>query len=215
MEPSWSKVLREWVEALLFALILALFIRSFVVQAFKIPSGSMLQTLQIGDHLLVNKFIYGIKVPFTDWTLVPMSDPEFGDIIVFEYPKDPSKDFIKRCIGLPGDTIEVRDNQVIRNGEPVDEPYVSGLPGSGGFMARDFGPVAVPEGKYFMLGDNRNNSQDSRFWGFVDRQAMVGKAWRIYWSWKTRPAQGNPGVYVTDWNSFPPVRLERLGRAVE
>jgi signal peptidase I len=144
-----------------------------------------------------------------------MSDPEFGAVIVFAYPKDPSKDFIKRCLGLPGDTIEVRDNHVIRNGEPVDEPYLAGLPGSGGYLARDFGPVTVPEGKYFMLGDNRNNSQDSRFWGFVDRQALVGKAWRIYWSWRTKPDPRHPGHYVTDWEGFPPVRLERLGRAVE
>lgn len=212
MEPKWSKVLRDWIEALLFALILALFIRSFVVQAFKIPSGSMLQTLQIGDQLLVNKFIYGIKVPFTDIQLIPVSDPEFGDIIVFEYPKDPSKDYIKRCIGLPGDVIEVRDNHVIRNGEAVDEPYLAGLPGAGGFGMRDFGPITVPEGKYFMLGDNRNNSQDSRFWGYVDRSAMVGKAWIIYWSWKTRPVVGRPGEYELDWSGFPPVRLGRLGK---
>lgn len=210
MEPKWSKVLRDWVEALLFALILALFIRSFVVQAFKIPSGSMLQTLQIGDHLLVNKFIYGIKLPFTDITMFPVSDPESGDIIVFEYPKDPSKDFIKRCIGLPGDVIEVQDNHVIRNGDPLDEPYLSGLPGAGGFGMRNFGPITVPEGKYFMLGDNRNNSQDSRYWGFVDRSAIVGKAWVLYWSWKTEALPGHMG-YRTDWSSFPPVRWERLG----
>ncbi|MBU1002647.1 MAG: signal peptidase I [Proteobacteria bacterium] len=185
MNPKWHEVLRDWVEALIFALLLALFIRSFVVQAFKIPSGSMLQTLQIGDHLLVNKFLYGIKVPFTDITLFSVSDPEFGDVIVFEYPKDPSKDYIKRVIGLPGDTIEVVDNHLVRNGEAVDEPYLSGLPPRNPMVRTHFGPVTVPEGNYFMMGDNRNNSMDSRYWGFVGREAIVGKAWRIYWSWAT------------------------------
>ncbi|WP_461208702.1 signal peptidase I [Desulfocurvus sp. DL9XJH121] len=183
MNPKWQEVVRDWAEALIFALLLALFIRSFVVQAFKIPSGSMLQTLQIGDHLLVNKFIYGIKIPFTDITMIPVSDPEFGDVIVFEYPRDPSMDYIKRVIGLPGDTIEVVDNHVIRNGEAVAEPYISGLPPKGPLARTHFGPIEVPQGKYFMLGDNRNNSMDSRYWGFVDRSAIVGKAWRIYWSW--------------------------------
>lgn len=199
MNPKWQDVLRDWAEALIFALLLALFIRSFVVQAFKIPSGSMLETLQIGDHLLVNKFLYGIKIPFTDTIVVSVSDPEFGDVVVFEYPLDPSKDYIKRVIGLPGDEIEVLDNRVVRNGEPVDEPYLSGLPPKGPLPRVRFGPVKVPEGKYFMLGDNRNNSMDSRYWGFVDRSAIVGKAWRIYWSW----------AGITD------IRFGRIGRLVE
>jgi len=199
MNPKWHEVLRDWAEALIFALILALFIRSFVVQAFKIPSGSMLETLQIGDHLLVNKFIYGVKLPLTDITLFDVSDPEFGDVIVFEYPKDPSKDYIKRLIGLPGDTIQVVDNHLVRNGQPVDEPYLSGLPARGSLVRVDFGPITVPDGQYFMLGDNRNNSMDSRYWGFVDRSAIVGKAWRIYWSWE----------------GLTNIRWDRIGRLVQ
>ena len=197
MDPKWQSALRDWAEALIFALLLALFIRSFVVQAFKIPSGSMLQTLQIGDQLLVNKFIYGIKVPFTDIQVIPVSDPQHGDVVVFEYPNNPSIDYIKRVIGVPGDVIEVVDNHVIRNGVPIDEPYISGLPG---YNPRSTIPaIKVPEGKYFVLGDNRNNSQDSRYWGYVDRSAFVGKAWRIYWSWE----------------SLSNIRFGRIGRLVE
>ncbi|EMG38442.1 signal peptidase I [Desulfocurvibacter africanus PCS] len=183
MNPR-AKVFKEYVEALIIALILAFFIRTFVVQAFKIPSGSMLDTLLIGDHLLVNKFKYGVRLPFTDMTVLPLADPKFQDIIVFEYPQDPSKDFIKRVIGLPGDTIEIRDKAVYRNGQKIDEPYVQhtdprSLPGP-----RDNMPeITVPSGKYFVMGDNRDESLDSRFWGTVDRSAILGKAWIIYWSW--------------------------------
>lgn len=179
--------LREWVEAIIIAVILALFIRSFVVQAFKIPSGSMLETLQIGDHLLVSRFAYDIKVPFTNMVLFSTGTPDHGDIIVFEYPEDPSKDFIKRVIGLPGDTIEIKDKIVYRNGEPLEEAYTQHsdpriLPSRRDFLAQ----FTVPEGKYFVLGDNRDDSRDSRFWGFVGREAIVGKALILYWSWDGR-----------------------------
>jgi signal peptidase I len=176
--------LREWVEAILIAVVLALFIRSFVVQAFKIPSGSMLETLQIGDHLLVSRFAYDLKVPFTDISILSTGDPQHGDVIVFEYPEDPSKDFIKRVIGVPGDTIEIKNKIVYRNGEALIEPYVRHsdpriLPSRRDFVAT----FTVPEGKYFVLGDNRDDSRDSRFWGFVGRDAIVGKALVLYWSW--------------------------------
>ena len=185
MNPT-VKMVKEYAEALIIALVLALFIRTFVVQAFKIPSESMLQTLQVGDHLLVNKFIYGIKIPFTGRTLIPVSSPHFQDIIVFEYPEDPSKDFIKRGIGLPGDTVELRKGVLFRNGEEVQEPYLAKLPPKAMTMyLAEFGPVTVPEGKYFVMGDNRNNSHDSRYWGFVDHSAILGKAWIIYWSWES------------------------------
>ncbi|MFO7718013.1 MAG: signal peptidase I [Thermodesulfobacteriota bacterium] len=184
MNPRWHNIVKEYAEALLIALVLAFFIRSFVVQAFKIPSGSMLQTLQIGDHLLVNKFVYGVQAPFTDFTVIPVSDPEFQDIIVFEFPEDPSKDFIKRIIGLPGDTIEVRDKDVYRNEEKLQEPYVQHTDSSIVPRRDNFGPVTVPEGKYFVMGDNRDESYDSRFWGFVDQETIKGQAWIIYWSWE-------------------------------
>lgn len=183
MDTPWLKTLREYAEALIIALVLALFIRTFIVEAFKIPSESMLDTLLVGDQLLVTKFSYGVKIPFTDTVVIPVGDPERGDVIVFEYPKDPSKDYIKRIVGVPGDVIAVRDKQLWRNGELVEEPYaIHGDPNR--VMGRDdFGPVTVPEDNYFVMGDNRDFSRDSRFWGFVERDLIQGKALIIYWSW--------------------------------
>ena len=179
-KPLW----REYGEALLVALLLALVIRTFVVQAFKIPSESMLQTLLVGDHLLASKFSYGVKVPFTNYYVYKGSDPQRGEIIIFEYPNDPSVDYIKRIVGVGGDVIEVRGKQLYRNGEAVKESYARFTQPDRVEPVRDnFGPVTVPEGKYFVMGDNRDNSLDSRFWGFVDRSAIRAKAWRIYWSW--------------------------------
>ncbi len=175
--------LRENIEAILVAVVLALFIRTFVVQAFKIPSGSMKNTLLIGDHILVNKFIYGIKLPFIGATLIPIKDPKREDIVVFEYPDDPSKDFIKRVIGVAGDRVEIRNKKVYVNNMPLDQDFAiytddRSLPG------RDFfGPITVPENSLFVMGDNRDNSHDSRFWGFVKLKAVKGKAFIIYWSW--------------------------------
>lgn len=183
---TYKSKTQEWIEAIFVAAILALFIRSFVVQAFKIPSGSMLETLQIGDHLLVSRFAYDIKVPFTNVTIFSTGDPERTDIIVFEYPENPSIDFIKRVIGLPGDSVEIKNKQVYINGEPITEPYkqhldayVKPLP----FKRDNMKPLTVPPGHYLCLGDNRDNSRDSRFWGFVPREAIVGKALILYWSW--------------------------------
>ena len=179
--------LRENIEAIVIAVLLALFIRAFVVQAFKIPSGSMEPTLQVGDHILVNKFIYGVRLPVTNTTIIPVSEPEKGDIIVFEYPVEPDKDFIKRVVGVPGDTVEIRDKKVYVNGRRLDNYPVkytekNVLPGS--VNKRDnFGPVSVPEDAYFVLGDNRDHSYDSRFWGFVKEEAIKGEAFIIYWSW--------------------------------
>jgi signal peptidase I len=185
MTPRWQKILKEYAEAMIIAFVLAMIIRAFFIQAFKIPSGSMLDTLQIGDHLLVNKIVYGVKVPFTHMVFFPISDPERGDIIVFEFPEDPGKDFIKRIVGVPGDTIEVRKKVVYRNGEPLDEPYAQYTDPHTFRAPRDnMGPVKVPEDKFFVMGDNRDESYDSRFWGFVDRGAIKGRAWIIYWSWR-------------------------------
>ena len=179
-----KSVWREYAEALIVALALALVIRAFVVQAFKIPSESMLGTLQVGDHLLASKFAYGIRIPFTDHYIYDGSDPQRGDIVIFEYPNDPSVDYIKRVIGVPGGLIEVRDKQLYRNGMPVKEAYIRNIDPDNIEPLRDnYAPVRVPSGKYFVMGDNRDNSLDSRFWGFVDRKAIKAKAWRIYWSW--------------------------------
>ncbi len=186
--PAKKKgAIRENIEAIVVAIILALFIRTFVVQAFKIPSGSMKQTLLVGDHILVNKFIYGIKIPFSGITLIPVKHPKRGDIIVFEFPEDPSKDFIKRVIGIEGDVVEIRNKKLIVNNVALgnfhgiykdDKIYSSAV------QPRDnFGPVVVPKNKIFVMGDNRDFSYDSRFWGFVDLKAVKGKAFIIYWSW--------------------------------
>ncbi len=182
MNPRWQKLLKEYVEALAVALILALIIRTFVVQAFKIPSESMVETLLVGDHLLVTKFAYDIKVPFLDKSVYKTGDPEHGDIIVFEYPKDRAVDYIKRVIGLPGDTIELKDNVLYRNGKAVEEPYKR-LDKSSTPPKANFGPITVPSDQFFAMGDNRDHSMDSRFWGFVPREYIRGKAWVIYWSW--------------------------------
>jgi signal peptidase I len=179
--------LRENIEAILVAIVLALFIRTFIIQAFKIPSGSMKETLLIGDHILVNKFIYGVKLPFLQTTIVPVKNPKRDDIVVFKFPEDPGKDFIKRVIGVEGDEVEVRDKQVYLNGKLLNhdfgihtDSYI--FPAS--VQPRDnFGPVVVPEKSLFVMGDNRDQSYDSRFWGFVDLKAVKGKALVIYWSW--------------------------------
>ncbi len=181
-------VFREYAEAAIIAVLLALFIRTFVVQAFKIPSGSMKPTLLVGDHILVNKFLYGIKIPFINKTLIPVSDPKRGDVIVFIYPVDPDKDFIKRVIGLPGDKIEMSGKKVLINGKPYDDKhgFYSNLGRTTDAKVGEnshFGPVTVPEGHLFVMGDNRNHSYDSRFWGFVPLSSVKGKAFIIYWSW--------------------------------
>lgn len=187
MVKSRSSVVLEYGKAILIAVLIAFFIRTFVVQAFKIPSGSMKPTLLVGDWLLVNKFIYGVKLPFLRSTLIPVSKPERGDTIVFIYPLDRSKDFIKRVIGIAGDTVEVRDKKVYINEKPLDDPYgvhTDNLVIPKTIQPRDqFGPVKVPDGTVFVMGDNRDQSYDSRFWGFVDLKDILGKAFIIYWSW--------------------------------
>lgn len=182
-----KSTVREYAEAIIIALILALIIRTFIIQAFKIPSGSMLPTLQIGDHLLVNKFMYGFREPFTGTVIIPVKDVQRNDIIVFRFPRDPRLDYIKRVVAVGGDTVEGRDKVIYVNGEPYDDKYAVHLDSNtlnAGNSPRDnFGPVTVPEGKVFVMGDNRDNSFDSRFWGFVDDKAILGKALIIYWSW--------------------------------
>ena len=179
--------LRENVEAIALAVILALFIRTFVVQAFKIPSGSMKQTLLIGDHILVSKFIYGVKLPVIGKTLIPFSKPIKGDIIVFKFPEDPEKDFIKRVVAVSGDVVEIRDKKVFINGKLQQHPFgyhTDPMIIPGGNQPRDnFGPITVPPDSVFVLGDNRDHSYDSRFWGYVNLRAVKGKAFIIYWSW--------------------------------
>jgi signal peptidase I len=205
---------KEWIEPFLIAAVVALFIRQFVVEAFKIPSGSMIPTLDIGDHLLVNKFVYGPRIPFTDIRIFTWKEPKRGEIIVFKYPENESKNFIKRVVGLPGDKIEIKKGILFINDQPVtiiaqgvfkDKEQGNGssysyyekprlfveqlgavrhnilyLRDQSGY---DFGPKLVPADSVFVMGDNRDNSQDSRVWGFVKNEKILGRALVIYWSW--------------------------------
>lgn len=207
-----KSIAREYTEAILIALLLALLIRTFIVQAFKIPSGSMETTLLIGDHILVSKFAYGThipnEIPFLDIKLFDdivlfSSIPERGDIIVFKFPKDERRDFIKRTIGLPGDLLEVRRQKVYINGKPYEDAHARHTdPASDSALVPrdDFGPILVPDNHVFVMGDNRENSQDSRYWGFLNIEKIRGKALMIYWSWDR----------VENW-----VRFERFGKILE
>jgi signal peptidase I len=172
--------------------ILALFVRTWVVQAFKIPTGSMENNLLIGDHLLVNKFVFGPTASSIDRALLPIRNIRRGDVVVFKYPDEPERDFIKRVIGLPGETVELRAKKVYIDGQPLDEPYVHFLqPASEAqevtsFDVRErYGPVKVPDDQYFVMGDNRDNSQDSRYWGFLPAHYVKGRALMIYWSYES------------------------------
>ena len=184
---TWQKSLvRDYFEAICIAVIFALFVRTFVVQAFKIPSSSMEKNLLVGDHILVNKYAYGPRPAWLE-KLLPYRAIEHGDVIVFKYPEDARRDFIKRVVGIGGDSIEIRRGQVVRNGEPLDETgYVHIQPRAGGdpelAMAGDNHTAQVPAGNYFMMGDNRLNSEDSRYWGTVRDSYIKGKALLIYWS---------------------------------
>ncbi|MBI4518319.1 MAG: signal peptidase I [Deltaproteobacteria bacterium] len=187
LPAAGKSTVREYAEALLVALLAALVIRTFVVQAFKIPSSSMVPTLQIGDHILVNKLAYGLRLPLVGLQLLSFGQPKPGDIIVFIYPVDPSKDFIKRVIAVAGDVVEVRNKRVYVNGTPRDDAhayFTDGLEDARGGVPRDiYGPTAVPPDHVFVMGDNRDRSYDSRFWGFVSLDEIRGKAFLIYWSW--------------------------------
>ncbi|MGH7864934.1 MAG: signal peptidase I [Candidatus Binataceae bacterium] len=209
-----KSVLREYAEALGIALALALVIRTFLVQAYKIPSGSMEPTLLIGDHILVNKIGFGFRIPDSIFGLelpaVPhgrylmrLGEPSRGDVIVFVYPADRTKDFIKRIIGAPGDTVEVRDGVVFINGTPSPDLHkhltaLAEMPQTFMFRGRNFGPITVPADKFFVMGDNRDQSHDSRFWGYVDINDIEGRAMFIYWSWDGEEA----GAIPIRWNRF-------------
>ncbi len=230
-----SKI-REYTEAIIIAVFLALIIRAFVVQAFKIPSGSMLETLQIGDHILVNKFIYGVHLPFSNSRSIIFKQPKRGDIIVFSFPKnkekpectssfnnisarvgnvfssgnpfylfkDDCRDFIKRVMGVGGDTIEIKNKVVFVNDIPLDEQYIIHKDERTELGTRDnFGPFTVPRRSFFVMGDNRDQSYDSRFWGIVDIEEIKGKAFIMYWSWNR------------EGSLFSKIRWNRIGKLIK
>ncbi len=226
MATTFKKsTVREYFESIVIAVILALFVRTWAVQAFKIPTGSMENNLLIGDHLLVNKFVFGSTRSEVEKKL-PVREPRRGDIVVFKYPDEPERDFIKRVIGLPGDTLELRNKKVYVNGQPLDEPYVHFLePASTSqevtsFDVRErYGPVRVPDGQYFVMGDNRDNSQDSRYWGFLPRSYIKGRALMIYWSYDAGPDQYSQDGTITRLISvithfFTRTRWERIFRQI-
>src|SRR5215469_2294587 len=216
--PASKSVVREYAEAFGVAIILALIIRTFFIQAYKIPSGSMEPTLLIGDHILVNKLIFGLRIPDSIFGVTPLSgiipyghyvfrlEPVHrGDVVVFVFPPDPTKDFIKRVIGVGGDTVEVRGKSVYLNGRKMEDPHAHYEPAEGNseIAPRDrYGPTVVPNGQVFVMGDNRDRSYDSRFWGFVDDNNVEGRALVIYWSWDS------------DSGSFLPIRWTRFGRII-
>ena len=202
----------DWIKSIFIALLIALFIKAFIVEAFVIPSTSMVPTLLVGDHVLANRFIYGIRVPSMyigkseiipggGKIIIPVSHPKDGDIVIFRFPKSPAIYFIKRCVGVPGDVLMMKDKILYRNGKKLKEPYVvhqdphiypKNIPSTSPFKTKfgsrdNWGPIKVPPHKYFMMGDNRDNSYDSRYWGFVPEENIVGKAFIIYGSWTWRP----------------------------
>lgn len=188
--PRRKGFVREWTESLLYALVIFLVIRTLAFQAFRIPTGSMEDTLLPGDFLFINKLAYGAALPFTDVRLPGYAQPKRGDIIVFRYPRDPKIDYIKRCVALAGQTVEVRNKQLFIDGVSQNEPYVVhkdplvGMErGDQRFERDNFGPYRVPEGHLFMMGDNRDFSADSRFWGPVPLKLVHGRAWVTYFSW--------------------------------
>jgi len=207
---------REYFESIVVAVILALFIRTFVVQAFKIPTGSMEPNLLVGDHLLVNKFVFAPTASPLERAVLPMREIERGDIVVFKFPEEPERDFIKRVIGLPGDTVEVRSRQVLINGSRLEEPYAHHLfpVGDGESDSLDvrarYGPVSVPQGHFFMMGDNRDNSQDSRYWGFLPAHYVKGRALMIYWSFEPAPGEQGDGIIAPLAGIFTGTRWGRL-----
>ena len=220
--PTNKSIWREYAEAIIIAMLLAFTIRVFVVQAFKIPSGSMIPSLLIGDHILVNKMAYGFQLPencefdlsfppmtcYSSKLLIEFDKPEHGDVIVFRYPEDEQKDFIKRIVGKPGDTIQIRNKIVYVNEKPLDDKVWTQRidPGiiDGRITPRDnLNPITVPADSYFVMGDNRDQSLDSRFWGYVKMHKIKGRAFLVYWSWK---GQGS----MSEW-----IRWDRIGKIID
>ncbi len=199
-----KKLVKDYLEPIVIAVLIALFVRAFIVQAFKIPSSSMEPTLLVGDYILVNKFIYGLRIPLLDAKVFQFKKPQRGDMIVFIFPKDPSKDFIKRVIGTEGEKVEIIHNKIYINDRMIDDPW-GHFKGSGWeayfSSMQNFGPVVVPKDSLFVMGDNRYNSEDSRFWGFLNVNAVLGKAFVIYFSWDSHAE-----------NLFEKVRWSRIGK---
>jgi len=218
----------DWTRSILVAFALFVIVRTFVVEAFRIPTGSMENTLLVGDFLLVNKAVYGAEIPGTELRFPAFTEPHRGEVIVFTPPHEPSKNYVKRLVGVPGDTLEMREKELYLDGNPVAEPYVRYSDRTGDAVHPDmawqsnhllastsrgyhptrdnWGPLVVPEGQYFMLGDNRDNSEDSRYWGFVPRAAIHGRPWFVYYSFDTAVSGALPWLRDVRWG--------RIGEAI-
>lgn len=224
IEPRSPGVLRslwDWTRSVALAFVLFLVVRAVLVEAFKIPTGSMERTLLVGDFLLVNKAVYGAEIPGTGLHLPAFAEPHRGDVVVFNPPHEPTKNYVKRLVAEPGDTIEMREKRLFVNGEEVDEPYVRIADPAGDAMHADmrrwqvehlvaastayapsrdtWGPLVVPDSSYFVLGDNRDNSEDSRYWGFVDRERIRGRPWFVYYSFDPSAEEGVPWLNAVRW----------------
>ena len=230
MESFHKSTAREYFESIVIAVILALFIRTWVVQAFKIPTGSMEKNLLVGDHLLVNKFVFGPIENDVEYRVLPVDEVKRGDVVVFKFPEEPERDFIKRVIGLPGEQLEIRRKEIYIDGMLIDEPYLANQvpllsPTETPIERRDnFGPIKIPEAHYFVLGDNRDNSQDSRFWGPLPHTHLKGRALVLYWAIQTNHKQilHEPGVVpavkrfvVRARDVFSGTRWNRIFRQIE
>jgi signal peptidase I len=202
-----KKAVIKNIQGIVIAILLALFVRTFIVQAFDIPSGSMEPTLLPGDYILVNKFIYGIRIPLVNSRIFSHKEPKRGDVIVFIYPKDPSKDYIKRVIGMPGETVQIIGGKIYVDNTLIPDPWgYFDKKEPPGFIAavENFGPVVVAKGSLFVMGDNRNNSEDSRFWGTLPLDDVLGRAFLIYFSWNGKAA-----------NTLDKVRGSRIGKLIQ
>ncbi len=220
-ELRTSGIIRDWLKSLAVALVLFLLVRTFVVEAFKIPTGSMENTLLVGDFLLVNKAVYGTRIPGTNVRVAAFHEPRRGDVIVFHPPHDPEANYVKRVVGVPHDTLEMREKRLYRNGALVYEPYAHHEDNRGdtvhpdmrwqsGYLiastpskyqpTRDnWGPLVVPDGRYFVLGDNRDDSEDSRYWGFVPRDQIRGEPWIVYYSFVPSAVMRLPWLRRVRW----------------
>lgn len=220
--PSVFRTLWDWTRSVAVAFVLFLVVRALVVEAFKIPTGSMEGTLLVGDFLLVNKAVYGAEIPGTGVHLPAFAEPHRGDVVVFNPPHEPTKNYVKRLVGEPGDTLEMREKRLYINGREVAEPYVRFVDPSGDAMHADmrkwqvphvvaqtssyapsrdtWGPIVIPDSSYFVLGDNRDNSEDSRYWGFVGRDQIRGRPWFVYYSFNPAAESDAPWLRAVRWD---------------
>jgi signal peptidase I len=204
----------ENVKSVLIAVVLAVIIKTSVVEAYKIPSASMEDTLLTGDFLIANKFVYGARIPLVNWRLPAFSMPEPGEVVIFKWPGDKTTNYIKRCVATAGQTIEIKDNVLYIDGKEFPNPPESKFTQSpAGYVQRNYGPSIVPADCYFMMGDNRNNSYDSRYWGPVHESLILGEAMFIHWSWE--PDEQSPEVSVSDPLSVPRLFLYNIVHFIE